>query len=344
MRHFIKRAPHSIAILRALQLGDLLCTVPTFRALRRAYPHSQITLIGLPWAAAFAERFSHYLDDFISFPGWPGLPERDTQIAQIPSFLEAVQARHFDLVLQMQGAGTITNPLVTLFGGQLTAGFYLPGQFCPDPARFFPYPEEEHEIRKFLQLAEKLGMPSRGEHLEFPVSPEEQASFERFCFEAGLRPGQYIIIHPGARAVTRRWSPRQFAMVADALAEMGFAIIVTGTEAERDLTCKVVEAMRAPAVDAAGQTDLGTLALLIRHARLLVSNDTGVSHIAAAFETPSVILFSDSDPARWRPLNFQLHRAILNTSNILPQKAVTRVLDEAVTLLREVNTYARQSL
>jgi len=337
MEH-LTAAPDRIAIFRALQLGDMLCTVPAFRALRAAFPQAKITLIGLPWAERFARRFWRYLDDFIVFPGWPGLPEQEPRLDQIPAFLKDLQARKFDLAIQMQGSGSISNPLVVSFGARSTAGFYRPGEYGEGQPGFFPYPQGEHEIRIFLHLMRELGVAAAGESLEFPVSEAEKQSFARFREALGFESNEYAVLHPGARFAGRRLPPEIFAGVGDALAEMGLKVIVTGTQSERELTRAVVEHMRYPAVDAGGQTDLGTLALLISNARILISNDTGVSHIAAAFETPSVILFTVSDADRWRPLNHRIHRGILNALEV----SVEEILGEVMPLVRETSSYATQ--
>lgn len=159
-----------IVIFRALQLGDMLNAVPAFRALRKAYPDARITLVGLPWSTEFVERFHHYLDDFIIFPGFPGLPEQAPNVTQLPSFLRWMQAMEIDLAIQMQGSGKITNSVVSLWGAKQLAGFYLPGNYCPDPGSFLEYPENETEIWRHLRLMEFLGIPLQGDELEFPSS------------------------------------------------------------------------------------------------------------------------------------------------------------------------------
>jgi hypothetical protein len=87
----------------------------------------------LPWGKSFTERFHQYFDDFIWFPGYPGLPEQTVDPVMFASFLNKVQNRHFDLVLQMQGNGTIVNAMVELFEAHYTAGFYLTGDYAHQP-------------------------------------------------------------------------------------------------------------------------------------------------------------------------------------------------------------------
>lgn len=293
-----------IAILRALQLGDLLCAVPAFRALRAAHPQAELALVGLPWAREFVARFRRYLDSFIEFPGYPGMPERRCDPNALPAFFSDLRNRKFDLAIQMHGSGELTNPLVRLMGAAQSAGFYRKGAYCPDAERFLEWRDREHEILRNLRLLARLGVPASAARLEFPLYKPDLEEI------AALRLKSYAVVHPGSQLASRRWPVSRFAEVADALAWEGLAIVLTGTEAERALTRQVSEAMRDPALDLAGCTTLGGVAALIAGARLLVSNDTGVSHIAAALQTPSVIIACGSDPHRWAPLDRQLHRVL----------------------------------
>lgn len=303
-----------IAILRALQLGDMLCMIPAVRAIKKAYPDAAITLLGLPGKEDFVARFSHYFSNFIAFPGWPGLPEQKVIPSRAAHFLLHAQQQQFDLVLQMQGSGTHTNDLCYLLGGRVTAGLRAAGVWAPDEALFPLMTESDHEILRLLKIVHALGIPSDGTALEFPVSAAEYAQGGRIMNLLQLQPRKYVCIHPGARDPRRRWPAASFAAMGDALAAMGLTILITGAEEERTLTRSVAEQMQYPATDLvaqAGQTSIGEMAALIQQSAALLSNDTGVSHIAAALSVPSVIIFSPySDPARWAPLNSVLHTAV----------------------------------
>lgn len=311
------RCPERIAVFRALQLGDLLCAVPALRALRAAFPRARITLIGLPWARAFAARFAHYIDDFLAFPGAAGLPERKASAEEAAEFSRAAYAAGFDVALQLHGSGRFSNPIAGALACDC-AGFYPPSAPCPDPARFLPYPEWEPEILRLLGLLEFLGIPSQGEALEFPIAAEEWREFASLRARFGLWPGRYVCLHPGARAAARRWPPARFARVADRLAARGLQIVLTGSADEIPLTSAVAKSMLASCINLAGQTSIGVLAAMLTGAKLLVCNDTGVSHIAAALKTPSVVVYLGSSPARWAPLDTRLHRRVFHPIDCRP--------------------------
>lgn len=329
------RSPRRIAILRALGgLGDFLCAVPALRSLRAALPDSEIILIGLPSVAALVERFSHYLNGLLEFPGYPGLPERPLQLHTLPAFLELAQQQSFDLAIQMHGSGVITNPLTVLLGAQITAGFFLPGHYCPDPGFFLPYVQQESEVRRYLTLMQGLGIPPQGEELEFPLYEQDHTALQAITAAYGLA-RNYVCIHPGASVSARRWPPEQFAAVADWLADRGFQIVLTGSAAETELTQTVATAMHAPSLNLAGRTSLGAIAALLSRSRLLICNDTGVSHLAAALQTPSVVIFSDSDPERWAPLDRDRHRVVCAA----PELTAHPVITQAERLLDKVDAY-----
>jgi ADP-heptose:LPS heptosyltransferase len=307
-----------IAVFRALQLGDLLCAVPALRALRAAFPHARVTLIGLPWARDFAARFNRYIDDFIAFPGAVGLVERVPSETETNEFVERARANRFDLALQWHGSGKYSNQVVASLGARHNAGFYSPSDACPDPLRFMRYPADEPEIRRLLRLLEFLDLPTQGEALEFPIAAAEWRALAELRANFGLQPGNYVCIHAGARAPARRWPPERFAHVADYLASQGLQVVLTGVAQELELTTAVARSMHAASLNLAGHAQMGVLAALLTGARLLVCNDTSVSHMAAALKVPSVVIFTGSSAERWAPLDRALHRRALHAVDCRP--------------------------
>lgn len=298
----------SVAVLRALTgIGDMLCAVPALRSLRAGMPRARITLIGLPWASAFVERFGAYVDELVPFPGFPGIPEVPVDPAALPPFLELMQSRRFDVALQMQGSGSFSNPFTMLLGARRTAGLYLPGHFRPSED-FIPYPADVHELQRLTALTSALGMPDTGTALEWPVTAEDEADLRGAAH--GSLAERYAIVHPGASRPSRAWPPERFAAVANRIADAGLQVVVTGTRADAPVASALASAMGGRAVDFTGRTSLGAFGALVRDARLVLCNDTGISHVAAAMRVPSVVVFSASDPRRWAPLDRELHVAV----------------------------------
>lgn len=300
-----------VLVFRALQLGDMLCAVPALRALRAAVPGAHITLAGLPWAAQFVQRFSCYIDAFIPFPGHPALPEQPADEARLSEFLDDVRQQDFSLAVQLHGSGEQTNAIVASFDARAAAGFCARGADVPEHMHVMPYPAHGLEPDRLLALTSWLGAKSTGTHLEFPLTRQDGEELHLSGVARGVGSRRYACIHPGARDRGKCWAPQRFAEVADRLAEeFGLEIVLTGSANERDLTSAVARHMRAPAINAASPISIGAMAALMDGASLLVSNDTGVSHIAAGLGLRSVVVFSKADITRWAPADRERHRCL----------------------------------
>jgi ADP-heptose:LPS heptosyltransferase len=284
-----------IAVLRALPgLGDLLCAVPALRALRAAFPAAAVTHIGLPGTEWFADRFEAYLDGFEPLHSWPGLPETAGDAARAAAFVRRMQARRFDLALQLHGDGAVTNELVAAMGARRMAGLGRLGAPRPDRGTF-PDGPDASEVERTLVPLRAIGVPTPDRRLAWPERPSDLADLP------AVEAGGYAVVHPGASLPSRRWDPSGFALVADAVAARGLRVVLTGVGAEAAITRQVAAAATAPTVDVAGALSVGAAAALVRRARFVVTNDTGMSHLAAAVGTASVVVFTVTDPIRWRP-------------------------------------------
>lgn len=298
-----------IAIFRALQLGDMLCAVPALRALRRAKPEAHIALIGLPWARSFVERYAHLVDELIVFPGAIGFPEQAQTDDHLERFWQAMRERRFDIAIQMHGSGGIANDIVQKMGARANAGFVQAGE-APRNGIFIGWPDALPEILRYTALINAMGIETQDSSLEIPLSNDDRAECATLMDTYALHSDRLILVHPGAQLPSRRWPADRFARVASLLADDGWQIAITGTAAERIFTTSIALATNARAVDLAGRTSLGGLAALVSKVRLVVCNDTGMSHVAAAMKTRSVVIALGSDAQRWAPLDHERHRVL----------------------------------
>jgi ADP-heptose:LPS heptosyltransferase len=270
-----------------------------------------VALMSYPEMAGVVARQAAYVDEFLPFPGEPGIPERPAPAPEVTAaFVAAVRDRGFDLAVQMYGALPAANRVTAALGARVTAGFVTPGAWPADLATHLPYPVFAHEIDRHLRLMEFLGAPGGGRHLEFPLSADDLDGAGRVLAAAGLTGRPFAVVHPGATAASRLWPAERFAAVADGLVERGFGVAVTGVPGERELVDRVLAGMRAPGADLCGRTSLGGAAAVIARAAVVVSGDTGVVQLAVASGTPTVTAYLAGDSRRWRGADRFRHRVV----------------------------------
>jgi ADP-heptose:LPS heptosyltransferase len=261
----------NVLILRALGLGDFLTAVPAYRGLRHAFPEATITLAG-PAVLEPLAALTGAIDQLLPVNGLGELSEMS------PSP---------DLAVNLHGAGpeSIGDLLATGAWRLLTHSHpRYPGIAGPG------WCEEVHEVERWTRLLTLEGIPADPTDLQLAKPAHSSAILDA------------VIMHPGAKAEARRWPVSRFAEVARGLGVAGHRVVITGSASER-ARCLAVAGLAGLGQDSvvAGELDLGGLAALVAGARLVVSGDTGIAHLASAYATPSVILFGPTSPERWGP-------------------------------------------
>jgi ADP-heptose:LPS heptosyltransferase len=293
-----------VALVRLrVGLGDLLCSLPAWRALRTARPDLHVTVITWAEMGPLVHRMRRYVDELLPFPGYDGIPERPPRREAWQPFLQSAHAHEFDIALQSYGDRPAANEVAGLLSARRVGGFLAAGArpVGGDAALYLNYPRQIHEVQRHLQLMAHLGVPVGvdDDAMEFPYEPGDEARYQALAAETGLRPGTYAVLHPGASAPTRCWPTQRYAELGDAFSRRGLRVVVAGQAGERHLTTEVCDQMHSPPIDLTGRTDVGSYAALLHDAALLVCNDTGAAHLGAAVGTPTVTVFLSGDRVRW---------------------------------------------
>ncbi|MGW0480185.1 glycosyltransferase family 9 protein [Nonomuraea sp. NPDC003214] len=299
-----------IAVLRANAVGDFLLALPALEALSSRYPGAEITLLGLDWHAAFLRGRPGPVAEVVALPPVTGVSTMEAGHRAPPELFARLRERRFDLAVQIHGGGRHSNPFVRELGAGLTVGLRAPDAEPLD--RWVHYGGHQHETLRFLEVAALVG--ATADRLE-PRVEVTAADAAEVAAVLGEPPPGLVAVHPGANDPRRRWPVESFAAVADAL---GRPVVVTGSRAERDLVAGVVSAMRRPALPLAGELGLGGLAALYRACDLVVANDTGPRHLAAAVGTATVGVYWCGNLINAGPISRDRHRPLVSWTPACP--------------------------
>jgi len=255
--------------LRALGLGDFLAGIPALKLLERAFPDHELVLAA---PAVFAP-----LVDLV--PAVDRLAPTG-ELMPLASEFQAV-----DVAVDLHGNGPASRHLLSDLAPHQLAGFANAAAGLVGPSWF----AGEHEVRRWCRLVSEA----------FDVGPDPWPGVAGAVGVPSVSmPAGLTIVHPGAAAESRRWPPERFAEVAIELRRRGHRVVVTGGATEHDLADRVADRSGATTMLGLSLTELFAL---VAGARLVVSGDTGIAHVASNYRTLSVVLFGPVSPAAWGP-------------------------------------------
>lgn len=298
------RDAQRILCVRLDNLGDVLMTTPAMRALRDARAGRAITLLASGSGAAVA-RLVPDVDEVIAYDAPWVKHAQPAPVAADIAIRETLEARSFDaaVIFTVYSQSALPAALLCRMAGiplRLAYARENPYSLLTHwVAETEPGAGIRHEVQRQLDLVAEAGAPCIDPRLRLVV-PERarRAIADRIRAARMPKHARLIVLHPGATAASRRYPAELYGRVARALTECGAAhVFVTGGSAERALTATVCAATQVnAATDLAGELDLAELGALIARADVLVSNNSGPVHIAAALGTPVVDLYALTNP------------------------------------------------
>ena len=296
-------AARNVLAVRLDQTGDLLMTTPALRALR-ANGARRVTLLTSP-AAAEAAALVPDLDDVIVYDA-PWMKATAPRCSSAPdlALIERMRAQRFDagVIFTVYSQSPLPAALLLYLAGVPLRlahchenPYQLLSDWLPDPE---PAQGVRHEVQRQLDLAAAVGCTTVDTRLALRV-PDAAREKARALLDAGgvdqARP--WALLHPGASAPSRRYPAAKFAAAArELIVRDGWQIVLCGGPCEAALVDEVRAAIGAPVLALPGDLDLGELAALIAAAPLLIGNNSGPAHIAAAVGTPVVDLYALTNP------------------------------------------------
>ena len=294
------RRARRLLVVRLDAMGDVLMTTPAIAALRAGGRH--VTLLTSEAGGRMAELVPE-IDAVLTYDApWmkSDAPREDAEADR--ALVQRLAEGRFDAaaIFTVYSQRALPAALACRLAGiPLRLAhcrenpYQLLTDWAPDPE---PHAIVRHEVRRQLDLVASVGFAARDERLRLQVPDRARTRVRRLLAGADLPPSGWVLLHPGGTAPSRRYPPDQFADAARLLARAGRDVVLSGSASEVPLVEDIRARMRAPSRSFAGELDLAELCALVEAAPLLVANNSGPAHIAAAVGTKVVDLYALTNP------------------------------------------------
>lgn len=295
----------NLLAVRMDNIGDLVMLGPALRAVKEQSPGARITLLASP-AGAQGATLLPWVDEVIVWRAiWQDLGHLPFDPARELDLVRRLAEGRFDAALIFTSfSQTPHAPAYACYlaGIPLRAGESkeFGGSLLTTAAP--PTPDDVHQVERNLRLVQAVGYEPRDSALSLTLPVEARQAVPGLLRRAGLDPDRpFVLLHPGASAVARRYPAARAGEVARLLGEAGRQVLVTGVERER----AAVEAALREAPEAGsllGAASLAEYAAVLERAALVICGNTLPLHLADALGTPVLALYSGTDlESQWRP-------------------------------------------
>lgn len=296
-------AARSVLCVRLDTIGDVLMTTPALRAIKEGCSGRRVTLLTSPPGAAAAHRVPE-IDDVLIYeaPWLKATPPRpDSQ--RDHEFVSKLRELGFDaaVIFTVFSQSALPAAMLTYLADvplRLAHCRENPYQLLTDWVKETePESGIRHEVRRQLDLVATVGCCASHERLSLRPTEDDRSHAATELHSCGISSAAWAVVHPGASASSRRYPPASFmAVVRSLVRDHGVEIVFTGSSDEAELIEKIRAGARVRTHSLAGRLSLGELAAVIDRAPVLISNNTGPAHIAAAMNTPVVDLYALTNP------------------------------------------------
>jgi heptosyltransferase-3 len=334
-----------ILVVRKDNIGDVLCTTPALRALRRAFPTAYLAILVTEHCRAAVEQ-NPDVDEVLTYTkakyraGSLGL----AALWDLARVIRDLRARGFDLAVAMGRPCSRSSAwLAYVSGARWRLGYSTPAL---QPFPFFanlgcnPGAMTSHEVDGCLELLASIGIPPAGRKLTLIPNPEAVGAIRRRLGRAEAESGGVALIHISNRREASRWPLAAFAEAADQLhKQLGVSIVLSWApgnasnplfpgddgkveEIEQQMQARPI-LLRTP--------NLGDLIAAVSVCDLVLCTDGGLMHIAAALDIPQVVLFGETSIVHWTPVSEKC--TLLRRGGRVDQISVEEVVAAAVAVL-----------
>ena len=283
-----------ILVVKLRSIGDTVLLTPSLIALRRFLPDAQIDILLEDWVAPLLDGFGTVDNVLTIGNGFTG---------RVRTAIE-LRRRRYDVAVNQHG-GTTATLLTWASGARHRIGFsnyqysFLYNHLAP-PATDFWNQTAVHSAEQQLALIGSVGVPVDDRpNSRLAITNTAARSIDKRLADANIT-RSFALLHPTTAFFTKQWETENFARTAEYLESLGLSVVAVSSKAESGVLDKL-RSLAAALIVTFDDLSLPEITALAARASLFVGNDSGMAHIAAAVNTPSVVIFGSSNRDHWRP-------------------------------------------